>query len=391
MSSPTTGQNMREMAAERADVPRITPPPALGAVEAPGTEQWPSFDAPSPLADIDAQQAAAPQNANPQPAGQEATGDAWPPPPEDGQPYPQAGIAGPPDSSGDEIAQQAAGGSPTLSVGIDADPNFVLANAGDDDVQQAQQQKPPPPQNQQTQQKRPPAPSGIGLGKTPPAPRVPEKPGMEMTELERRREQEFADLNRKWWRLKEADRRQPIWDQLTRKPPKQTTSDNEFPDLLPDNWEEFLTNKIDRRYAAWTRAAAERHNIPPALLARLLYQESKYKAKAVSPNRAATGIAQLTPIAVKALGLDPRTFSYDDPKSSIDAGAAYLAQQYRSFKNWPKAVVAYNAGGPRLVGWLQGDGRDWSTVPEKQQDGWWREMNAHLQAVFRGQPEQFDN
>ena len=26
----------------------------------------------------------------------------------------------------------------------------------------------------------------------------------------------------------------------------------------------------------------------------------------------------------------------------------------------------------------------------RQQPGWWKEMNAHLRAVFRGQPEQFD-
>ena len=56
-SYPTTDQHVREMGDARADAAEITPPPALApalsAVEGPSTEQWPSFDAPKPLADID--------------------------------------------------------------------------------------------------------------------------------------------------------------------------------------------------------------------------------------------------------------------------------------------------------------------------------------------------
>jgi soluble lytic murein transglycosylase-like protein len=315
------------------------------------------------------------------PGGPEAEGNVPPQPSEDAQSYPQA------DAAGDQAAP--ANSPPPWPGSSGSDPNFILANADGDSVQEAQQQR-PLPQNQPRPQTKPPVPPAAGQTKPPAPARVPEKPGMEMTELERRREQEFADLNRQWWRLKEADRRKPIWDQLSRTSPKPTSSNNEFPDLLPDNWEEFLTTKIDPRYAAWTRAAAERYGIPPTLLARLLYQESKYKADAVSPNGKAIGIAQLTPVAVKALGLDPKTFIYRDPKSSIDAGAAYLAQRYRSLKNWPKAVAAYNAGEGAVTGWLAGYGRDWSNVPEEQQESWWKEMNAHLKAVFRGQPEQFD-
>jgi len=397
-SLSTRDQNVREMGDVRADVARVTPPPALSAVEEPGMERPPSFDAPKLPADTDARHdGATAQQASPRLAGEEAMQDVWPSSPDDGQPYAQAALAGPQDLSRAEMAQQPTGATPPLSLASAADPNIVLANAGGDGVQEAQQQK-PLPQNQQTPQKKPPAPSGTGQGKTPPAPRIPEKPGMEMTEFERRREQEFAELNKKWWRLKEADRRQPIWDKLTREPPKQTKYDYEFPDLLPDNWEEFLNNKIDPRYAAWTRAAAERHNIPSELLARLLYQESRYQKNQVSP-QGARGIAQLMPDAVQAVGFDRRNpnyfdpqgnFKYFDPQASIDAGAAYLAQQYRRFRNWPKAVAAYNAGGGAVEGWLAGIGRDWSAVPEEKHPGWWKEINAHLQHVFRGKPEYFD-
>jgi soluble lytic murein transglycosylase-like protein len=309
----------------------------------------------------------------------EATNSAATAPRDDGELYPQAGVSSP---------WAPSTGVPALPVvPSSADPNFVLANA-DDDVQEAQRQT-PAPQNRQKPQTRPPAPSGPPQGKASPPTRTPELPGMEMTESERLREQAFADLNKKWWRLKEAERRQPVWDSVIRNPPPPDKPGYKVPNLLPDNWEEFLGG-IDPRYAAWTRTAAERNNIPPELLARLLYQESKYDRNSVSDNRTAFGIAQLTPDAVRSVGRDPRTFNYYDPQAAIDAGAAYLAQQYRQFKNWPKAVAAYNAGAGTVRGWLQGYGNDPSALPEKKRDRWWRDMNAHLQYVFRGRPNYFD-
>jgi soluble lytic murein transglycosylase-like protein len=276
---------------------------------------------------------------------------------------------------------------PLPAVPPSVDPNFVLANA-DDDVQEAQRQT-VPPQTQQKPQARPPAPSGPGQGKTPPPTRPLAIPGMEPTEAERRREQEFADLNAKWRRLQEAKRRQATWETVIRTPPPPDDPSHKVPNLLPDNWQAFLGD-IDPRYTAWTRAAAERNNIPPELLARLLYQESKYDKNSVSSNRKAFGIAQLTPDALRSVGRDPRTFNYYDPQAAIDAGAVYLAQQYRQFKNWPKAVAAYNAGGGRVEGWLQGYGKDPSALPEEERDRWWRDMNAHLRHVFRGRPDYFD-
>ena len=300
-------------------------------------------------------------------------------PRDDDELYSQAGVSDP--------WAPSIGVPPLPAVPPSADPNFVLANAGDD-VQEAQRQT-LPPQTQQKPQARPPAPSVPGQGKTPPPTRTPALPGMEPTEAERRREQEFADLNAKWRRLQEAKRRQSTWETAIRTSPPPDDPNHKAPNLLPDNWQAFLGG-IDPRYAAWTRAAAERNNIRPELLARLLYQESKYDKNSVSPNRTAFGIAQLTPGAVKSVGRDPRTFNYYDPQAAIDAGAAYLAQQYRRFSNWPKAVAAYNAGGGRVEGWLQGYRDDPSALLEKDWPHWWQEINAHLRSVFRGRPDYFD-
>lgn len=290
-------------------------------------------------------------------SGPDATNSAAALPWDDGQLHPQAGVSGP--------WVRSPGTPPLPAAPSSADPNVVLANADDDGVEEAQRQT------------KPPAPSRAAQGRTPPAP-GPQTPGMEMTESERRREQEFADFNNLW-------RHQTTWDRIIRTPPPPDNPSYKVPNQLPDNWEEYLGG-IDSRYPAWTRAAAEHYNIPPELLARLLYQESKYDKNAA--NGTALGIAQLTPGAVKSVGRDPRTFNYDDPQASIDAAAAYLAQQYRQFKDWPKAVAAYNAGAGRLQGWLGGKGEDPSA--KEQQPHWWREMNTHLQQVFRGRPDYFD-
>lgn len=148
---------------------------------------------------------------------------------------------------------------------------------------------------------------------------------------------------------------------------------------LPDNWEETI-NKIDRDYGKWTREAAQRNGIPPELLARLLFKESNYNKNAKS-RFGAKGIAQLTPAAIEALyPKGQNKFDYFDPKSSIDAGAAYLALQYRQFRDWPKAVAAYNAGANSIRGWLNGS----RSSPPSQ------ETKTYLQYIFRGNPKAFD-
>jgi soluble lytic murein transglycosylase-like protein len=38
----------------------------------------------------------------------------------------------------------------------------------------------------------------------------------------------------------------------------------------------------------------------------------------------------------------------DDPRQNLDGGAKYLRQQYDTFRSWPLALAAYNAG-PKAV------------------------------------------
>ncbi len=90
-------------------------------------------------------------------------------------------------------------------------------------------------------------------------------------------------------------------------------------------------------------AAADRHGVPAELFMALVWQESRYRADALSP-KGAIGFAQLMPSTAKDLGVNPR-----NPAENLDGGARYLAAQYRAFGTWKLALAAYNAGPHRVV------------------------------------------
>ncbi|WP_234988767.1 lytic transglycosylase domain-containing protein [Tropicibacter naphthalenivorans] len=96
--------------------------------------------------------------------------------------------------------------------------------------------------------------------------------------------------------------------------------------------------KYNGPYAEMARAAARRHGIPEDLFLRLVMQESRFNAKALS-HKGAIGLAQLMPGTAKSLGVDPH-----DPAQNLDGGAKYLKIQYRKFGSWKLALAAYNAG-----------------------------------------------
>lgn len=97
--------------------------------------------------------------------------------------------------------------------------------------------------------------------------------------------------------------------------------------------------------------AADLHGLPPAFLARLVWLESRFDVRAVSP-KGALGVAQFMPATAKRRGLaDPF-----DPDLAIPAAAAYLAQLRTQFGNLGLAAAAYNGGEDRVAAWLAGHG-----------------------------------
>jgi soluble lytic murein transglycosylase-like protein len=125
--------------------------------------------------------------------------------------------------------------------------------------------------------------------------------------------------------------------------------------------------------ARWlpTIAAAEgQHAIPDQLLARLIYQESRFRADVIDGTirggglkkgdagweTAARGIAQIVPRWHP--DVDPL-----DPIASIYYAANYLAHLARQFTSWEKALAAYNWGIGNLQTEIAKSGGQWLASP----------------------------
>lgn len=114
----------------------------------------------------------------------------------------------------------------------------------------------------------------------------------------------------------------------------------------------WKTNEYPK-YAEVIAAAEDSYRIPRDLLARLLYQESRFRQDVIDgTNRSpvgAMGIAQFMPATAAELGVNRL-----DPLSSIWGAAKYLKQMYNKFNNWGYALMAYNWGPGNVSKWLQG-------------------------------------
>ncbi|MEX0342527.1 MAG: lytic transglycosylase domain-containing protein, partial [Erythrobacter sp.] len=97
-------------------------------------------------------------------------------------------------------------------------------------------------------------------------------------------------------------------------------------------------------YKAKVAELAARFDLSPTLIEALVWQESRWRADAVSPV-GARGLAQLMPGTARDLGVDP-----DDPFANLEGGARYLREQLDRFDgDLEMALAAYNAGPGRVI------------------------------------------
>lgn len=97
-------------------------------------------------------------------------------------------------------------------------------------------------------------------------------------------------------------------------------------------------------YAGKVAELSARFDLSPALIEALVWQESRWRAAAVSPV-GARGLAQLMPATARELGVDPA-----NPDANLEGGARYLRQQLDRFDgNLENALAAYNAGPGRVI------------------------------------------
>ena len=94
---------------------------------------------------------------------------------------------------------------------------------------------------------------------------------------------------------------------------------------------------------------AARNDLPVEFFARVIWQESRFNALAVS-HKGAEGIAQFMPATAGDRGLaDPF-----DPIAALREAASYLGDLRKQFGNLGLAAAGYNAGPGRVSAWLDG-------------------------------------
>jgi soluble lytic murein transglycosylase len=120
-------------------------------------------------------------------------------------------------------------------------------------------------------------------------------------------------------------------------------------------WFERLRYPLD--YSAVVRDQARAEGIDPALLAAVIYEESKFHSAARSTS-GAVGLMQLRPataegIALRTGGTAFKVSDLTNPAINIRYGAWYLGDLLRKYRVERLALAAYNAGQGNVDRWLQ--------------------------------------
>ena len=136
------------------------------------------------------------------------------------------------------------------------------------------------------------------------------------------------------------------------------------------------------RYATIVRGHARNYDLQPALLAAVIYQESKFRADARSSS-GAIGLMQLLPDTARGIAL--RTggtrFQVDDlydPDINVRYGCWYLRHLLQKYGDEKTALAAYNAGQRNVDNWLRDGG--WIRFGETRH---YVSRVEHLKRVYR--------
>jgi soluble lytic murein transglycosylase len=145
-------------------------------------------------------------------------------------------------------------------------------------------------------------------------------------------------------------------------------------------WWERLFYPLE--YEQIVRGHARNYHLDPALLAAVIYQESKFEADARSTS-GAIGLMQLLPdtakgIAIHTGGTRFRVSDLYDPEINVRYGAWYLRHLMDKYENEQTALAAYNAGQNNVDRWRRaGRGIQFAETRE------YVERVAELKEIYR--------
>ena len=136
------------------------------------------------------------------------------------------------------------------------------------------------------------------------------------------------------------------------------------------------------RYDHIVRGHARNYGLDPALLAAVIYQESKFKADARSSS-GAIGLMQLLPDTAKGIALHTggTAFRVDDlydPEINVRYGAWYLSHLLEKYRDERTALAAYNAGQDNVDRW-RAEGRGIAFAETRH----YVKSVEHLRALYR--------
>jgi soluble lytic murein transglycosylase len=117
----------------------------------------------------------------------------------------------------------------------------------------------------------------------------------------------------------------------------------------------YVRLRYPLEYQSIVRGHSRNYRLDPALLAAVIYQESKFRAHARSSS-GAVGLMQLLPstaegIAVHTGGTRFRVSDLDDPEINVRYGSWYLRHLLDKYGDERTALAAYNAGQENVDRW----------------------------------------
>jgi soluble lytic murein transglycosylase len=132
-------------------------------------------------------------------------------------------------------------------------------------------------------------------------------------------------------------------------------------------WYERLRYPLS--YELIVKGHAKNYDLDPALLAAVIYRESKFDARARSSS-GAVGLMQLLPETAKGIAVHTGGTQFEvadlyDPEINVRYGAFYLRRLLTKYGDTRLALAAYNAGQANVDSWIAaGKGIDF---PETRQ------------------------
>jgi soluble lytic murein transglycosylase-like protein len=123
---------------------------------------------------------------------------------------------------------------------------------------------------------------------------------------------------------------------------------NAVENVVSGSWTDSLKNGAGRAYAMAFSQAERANGLPPYLLARQAWEESRYNPSAYNPS-GAIGIMQIIPAYHPGINAS-------DPFASIAFAGNWMASLYKQFGSWTLALMAYNWGPGNVDNFLMNGG-----------------------------------